>query len=458
MRELAALRRAQSVLAPRPGLGPEAEGGHRAERAVALRLEQRRAPAQRRSRRHRRRARVVARIQVRAGGEHRGRRARRRCRRRRAGPRGDERRRDARVVVDALRMAEDDLGRRARKEIGDQTRVVQLARGRRPRHPALALPGERQQRVRSRGRRPRLGAETGDPEGIERQSGRLEQPEDPDRRRRRFRLEHRLGRESGEQRQRFPSRQPAGHHFEPGQRCQQVVPGPERLVLGAAPGSIAGPADGGQQRAPVVAPGARRRAAAQPRPRQCRAAALRERGVDGFEAAGERAGVDRFAAGLPPIVSPRPRGAATPHRRRAETASARAARPARGTATRRRGRGGPAPRPRRARRPARRRATGRRDAAPRAGRATAAPGKGCRRPAPQPRRAARRGRRSRRRRSTPVRRRCASAPSAAPRRSRPVPWGSRRRRPCPPPARPGRSRRRRSRLRAAPHTLAAAAG
>ena len=240
--------------------------------------------------------------QVRAGGEHRGRRARRRCRRRRAGPRGDERRRDARVVVDALRMAEHHLGRRARKEIGDQTRVVLLARGRRPRHPALALPVEGQERVCSRGRRPRLGAETGDPEGIERQAGRLEQPEDPDRRRRRFRLEHRLGRESGEQRQRFPPRQPAGHHVEPGQCCQQVVPGPERLVHGAAPGSIAGPADGGQQRAPVVAPGARCRAATQPRPRQCRTAALRKRGVDGFEAAGERAGVDRFAAGLLPIV------------------------------------------------------------------------------------------------------------------------------------------------------------
>ncbi len=75
----------------------------------------------------------------------------------------------------------------------------------RPRNAALALPADRQQRIRRRRARPRVGRHAGHPQRVEREPGRFEQPEDADARTARFRLEELLARETP-QRCRAPRR------------------------------------------------------------------------------------------------------------------------------------------------------------------------------------------------------------------------------------------------------------
>ena len=67
------------------------------------------------------------------------------------------------VVVDAACIARDHPGGSAQQKRRHFSRKAELARGARARHVVIALPGERQQRMRLRRARPAIGGKTGDP-------------------------------------------------------------------------------------------------------------------------------------------------------------------------------------------------------------------------------------------------------------------------------------------------------
>ncbi len=170
---------------------------------------------------------------------------------------GEQRRVRRRPVVAVRRVARDHHGSRAPEPRHDLARPGEPRPRRRCAARPLALPAHRQQRVWPRRARPRRVAHPGDPERVERQPDRLDQPEDLDRRRRRLWLVRGGCGQLGEQRQRLVARDLGAsgcRGIERGERGEQAVEGTCGLVLGARERTLARPSRHAQRLAPGVDP------------------------------------------------------------------------------------------------------------------------------------------------------------------------------------------------------------
>ncbi len=161
-----------------------------------------------------------------------------RARRRRGGTPGDPhlRRRDerghrARMIVGDCRAGENDLRRTACPLLGQCPGVRELACGRRSRHVPLALPWQRQQRIRSRRRRPGLRGEPCHPQAIERQARGLEQAKNLHASGRGLRLEYSVSRQRAERTDRLAVAHARRHEAQRGKFRQHLVPRRSGLPL-----------------------------------------------------------------------------------------------------------------------------------------------------------------------------------------------------------------------------------
>src|SRR5207253_11128179 len=129
-----------------------------------------------------------------------------------------------RVVVGARCKAEYDLGR-CRCEAPSQSFGVLAFAGRgRVRDVALALPGEREQRIGPRRRGPAIGRKTGHPQRIESETGAFEETEDLNRRGAAFGLKSLLGRKRVQRGKRARRREPRRNRTEAREFHEQSLP------------------------------------------------------------------------------------------------------------------------------------------------------------------------------------------------------------------------------------------
>ncbi len=341
MDENAPLHRRQPLDRFRPRFGPEPESRRRAERAIALRLDECRAASRLAAVRERRRAIVADRLPGRSRRElHARGRRRRRGRGAERGCDRDEPRHRSRVVVGPFRVRKDHFGRPARPLLRQRLRVRELAGRRRARHVVLPLPRQRQQRIRARCGRPDFGREAGDPQRIERQPRRFEQSQDFDRCARRFGLEHVFVRQRDQRRHRLARRDAPGHGSERCELREQIVPGAPRLPLGRRQRAVSGPAGRREPRAPEFGPFARCAVRGPAQTRARRSPAVRQRAIDGGKRTDRVVERDVAPAVAKPIGFELPPGAAS--RRAPPQRTASAAVPPRGPweAARARGRSG----------------------------------------------------------------------------------------------------------------------
>ncbi len=206
----------------------------------------------------------------------------------------------ANVIVDVRRERKDHVLRAARPLRGQRFGVRELPRRSCVRRVAFALPCERKQRVGSRRRRPGVGGEPGDPQGVERKPRRFEPAEDLHGSARRLRLKDVLACECSERCHCVVRRDALSDPAERRKLGKQLVPHASRLPFRRRKRPVPGPSHRLDPRTPECGPLTRARAGRPAQPLARLSPALRKRLID----AGKRGDRVIDCGIAPPFLEP----------------------------------------------------------------------------------------------------------------------------------------------------------